>query len=236
LSYITPRRELGEIGPLVGRNRFSEAGDRLLQTGSISPLIGNQSAQKYGVRRDAGVCAGSRLDGQPVALLAFADAVIGRGFRQIERREGWRSAPGQFDARHVGRSQRLTWLVGDQLGDRQVIAVVADGAGVVSRKGADEEKRWVYLDVGKFNGLAETMDESIKYRIATPGRGGAAGLVVLAGPTCDSADILYERTEYRLPLGLAIGDKVEILATGAYTASYASVGFNGFSPIRTYCI
>ena len=31
-------------------------------------------------------------------------------------------------------------------------------------------------------------------------------------------------------------DKVEILSAGAYTASYASVGFNGFAPIRTYCI
>jgi len=80
------------------------------------------------------------------------------------------------------------------------------------------------------------MDESIKYRISTPGRAGASGPVILAGPTCDSADILYERTEYRLPLGLEVGDKVEILSTGAYTASYASVGFNGFSPIRTYCI
>src|ERR1700730_15027141 len=65
---------------------------------------------------------------------------------------------------------------------------------------------------------------------------GARGRVVLAGPTCDSADILYEHTEYRLPLGLEVGDKVEILSTGAYTASYASVGFNGFSPIPTYCI
>ena len=63
-----------------------------------------------------------------------------------------------------------------------------------------------------------------------------AGPVVLAGPTCDSADILYEKTEYRLPLGLEVGDKVEILSAGAYTASYASVGFNGFAPIRTYCI
>ena len=60
--------------------------------------------------------------------------------------------------------------------------------------------------------------------------------VILAGPTCDSADILYEHTEYRLPLDLAVGDKVEILSTGAYTASYASVGFNGFPPLRTYCI
>jgi len=62
------------------------------------------------------------------------------------------------------------------------------------------------------------------------------GPVILAGPTCDSADILYERTEYTLPLGLEVGDKVEILAAGAYTASYASVGFNGFPPLRTYCI
>ncbi len=107
---------------------------------------------------------------------------------------------------------------------------------LISEKGGGDDRRWVYLDVGKFNGLAETMDESIKYRIATPGRGGACGPVILAGPTCDSADILYEKTEYRLPFGLAVGDKVEILSAGAYTASYASVGFNGFSPIRTYCI
>jgi ornithine decarboxylase len=107
---------------------------------------------------------------------------------------------------------------------------------LISEKGCGDSRRWVYLDVGKFNGLAETMDESIKYRFATPGRSGVSGPVILAGPTCDSADILYERTEYRLPLGLEVGDKVEILSTGAYTASYASVGFNGFSPIRTYCI
>jgi ornithine decarboxylase len=107
---------------------------------------------------------------------------------------------------------------------------------LITRKGDGDERRWVYLDIGKFNGLAETMGESIKYRIATPGRNGALGPVILAGPTCDSADILYEQTEYRLPLGLEIGDKIEILAAGAYTASYASVGFNGFAPLRTYCI
>ncbi|HZU89516.1 MAG TPA: type III PLP-dependent enzyme, partial [Stellaceae bacterium] len=120
-------------------------------------------------------------------------------------------------------------LVGDA-------GVIQSEVVLIARKGDGDERRWVYLDVGKFNGLAETMDESIKYRIATPGRDGALGPVILAGPTCDSADILYERTEYRLPLGLEIGDKVEILAAGAYTASYASVGFNGFAPIRTYCI
>jgi ornithine decarboxylase len=120
-------------------------------------------------------------------------------------------------------------LVGDA-------GVIHSEVVLISEKGGGDDRRWVYLDVGKFNGLAETMDESIKYRIATPGRSGQCGPVIIAGPTCDSADILYEKTDYRLPLGLEIGDKVAILAAGAYTASYASVGFNGFAPIRTYCI
>ncbi|MGE5271914.1 MAG: type III PLP-dependent enzyme [Thiohalocapsa sp.] len=107
---------------------------------------------------------------------------------------------------------------------------------LIANKGDGDEKRWVYLDVGKFNGLAETMDESIRYRIEVPGRAGPSGPVVIAGPTCDSADILYERSDYRLPLSLEVGDKVAILSAGAYTASYASVGFNGFPPLRTYCI
>lgn len=120
-------------------------------------------------------------------------------------------------------------LVGDA-------GIIQSEVVLISEKGGGDGRRWVYLDVGKFNGLAETMDESIKYRIVTPERGPSQGPVVLAGPTCDSADILYEKTEYQLPLGLCVGDKVEILSAGAYTASYASVGFNGFSPIRTYCI
>ena len=114
--------------------------------------------------------------------------------------------------------------------------VIQSEVVLISRKAANEEKRWIYLDVGKFNGLAETMDEAIKYRIKTPADGGPTGPVVIAGPTCDSADILYEKTRYRLPLELKVGDKVEIQATGAYTSSYASVGFNGFTPIKTYCI
>jgi ornithine decarboxylase len=107
---------------------------------------------------------------------------------------------------------------------------------LVSQKSFGDERRWVYLDIGKFNGLAETADESIQYRIRTQADGGATGPVVIAGPTCDSADILYEKSGYNLPLALKPGDKVEFLAAGAYTASYASVGFNGFAPIRTYCI
>jgi ornithine decarboxylase len=107
---------------------------------------------------------------------------------------------------------------------------------LISRKDDSERDRWVYLDIGKFGGLAETMDESIKYPITTPRDGGVVGPVVLAGPTCDSADILYEKAPYLMPLDLEIGDKVKILGTGAYTSTYSSVSFNGFAPLKTYCI
>ena len=114
--------------------------------------------------------------------------------------------------------------------------VIESEVVLIADKGLGDSKRWVYLDVGKFNGLAETMDESIKYRIETPADGGPTGAVIIAGPTCDSADILYEKTEYKLPLALKVGDKVRIMAAGAYTSTYASVGFNGFEPLKTYCI
>ena len=107
---------------------------------------------------------------------------------------------------------------------------------LISRKDYDDEKRWVYLDIGKFSGLAETMDEAIKYRVRTARDGGPTGPVVLAGPTCDSADILYEKTDYRLPLDLQVGDRVQIMSAGAYTTTYSSVGFNGFPPLKSYCI
>ncbi|MBC8129976.1 MAG: type III PLP-dependent enzyme, partial [Rhizobiaceae bacterium] len=101
---------------------------------------------------------------------------------------------------------------------------------LVSRKSASDENRWVFLDIGKFGGLAETMDEAIRYPIRTPRDHDAMEPCVLAGPTCDSADVLYERTPYDLPLSLTIGDEVLIEGTGAYTTTYSAVAFNGFEP------
>ncbi|MBL8699073.1 MAG: type III PLP-dependent enzyme [Alphaproteobacteria bacterium] len=106
---------------------------------------------------------------------------------------------------------------------------------LISRKGRNDPRRWVYLDIGKFGGLAETLDEAIQYPISTPRRG-KVERVILAGPTCDSADVIYEKADYRLPLDLEVGDRLEIRATGAYTTTYASVAFNGFEPLKTYCI
>jgi ornithine decarboxylase len=96
--------------------------------------------------------------------------------------------------------------------------------------------RWVYLDAGVYNGLDETLYERIHYRIRTPRNGGACGPLILAGPTCDSADILYRRHACQLPLDLEIGDPIDFLSAGAYTASAAAVAFNGLPPLKSYFV
>ncbi|SFP87249.1 type III PLP-dependent enzyme [Pseudomonas borbori] len=104
---------------------------------------------------------------------------------------------------------------------------------LVARKSRTAVERWVYVDVGKFSGLIETMDEAIKFPIWTEKKGEMEE-VVIAGPTCDSADIMYENYKYGLPLNLAIGDRLYWLSTGAYTTSYSAVEFNGFPPLKAY--
>jgi ornithine decarboxylase len=115
--------------------------------------------------------------------------------------------------------------------------VIESEVVLVSKKSRDEDEvRWVYLDIGKFGGLAETMDESIRYPIRTPHDDDRVAPCVLAGPTCDSADVLYEKEPYWLPFSLEIGDKVLIEGTGAYTTTYSAVAFNGFPPLKTHVI
>jgi ornithine decarboxylase len=107
---------------------------------------------------------------------------------------------------------------------------------LISKKAAEEDLRWVYLDIGKFGGLAETMDEAIRYPIRTERDADERLPCVIAGPTCDSVDVLYEKNPYELPVSLSIGDEVLIEGTGAYTTTYASVAFNGFEPLKAYVI
>lgn len=106
---------------------------------------------------------------------------------------------------------------------------------LISRKDNTALNRWIYTDVGKFSGLIETLDESIKYAIYTEKKGKCEGAIV-AGPTCDSADIMYEDYKPKLPLSLEIGDRLYWLSTGAYTSSYSAVEFNGFPPLKVHCI
>ena len=120
--------------------------------------------------------------------------------------------------------------------------LVAD-AGVISaevvlvcHKAKNDPVRWVYLDIGRFGGLAETEGESIKYRFETEHDDTETGPVAIAGPTCDGADILYEKANYRLPLALRSGERVRLMSTGAYTTTYASQRFNGFAPLQEHYV
>jgi len=106
---------------------------------------------------------------------------------------------------------------------------------LISRKSRTSLERWVYTDVGKFNGMMETLDEAIKYPLYATKKG-VTEKVILAGPTCDSVDTLYEDFQYDVPLNLSIGDRLYWLSTGAYTGSYSAVKFNGFPPLKTFVI
>ena len=160
---------------------------------------------------------------------------------------------GGFPANYIQRTndletyaEEITRFLKEDFGDdlpeiilepgRSLIAnagVLVSEVVLVARKSRTAVERWVYADVGKFSGLIETMDESIKFPIWTEKKGEMEE-VVIAGPTCDSADIMYEHYKYGLPLNLASGDRLYWLSTGAYTTSYSAVEFNGFPPLKSY--
>ena len=95
-----------------------------------------------------------------------------------------------------------------------------------------ERQHWLFLSVGKYNGLYE-MDE-LQYRLVFPTHetDGPAVSAVVAGPTCDSDDaFVHDDSLVRVPAGLASGDPVWILSCGAYATSYTTRGFNGIDPL-----
>ncbi len=137
--------------------------------------------------------------------------------------------------RHFGQ-RRLRTIIEPGRGMVGDAGMIRSEVVLISTKSDAETTRWVYLDIGKFGGLAETMDESIRYPITSKRDGDATSPCIIAGPTCDSVDVLYEKNPYPLPVTLEIGDVLMIEAAGAYTSAYSSVGFNGFDPLKTYCI
>jgi Diaminopimelate decarboxylase len=85
-----------------------------------------------------------------------------------------------------------------------------------------EESYWIYLDTGVFNGLAEVLG-GISYPMYAEQKGEIKPYTI-AGVSCDSMDIISNFTY--LP-DVDVGDRIYIMATGAYTTVYAA-NFNGF--------
>jgi len=108
---------------------------------------------------------------------------------------------------------------------------------LISKKSVLNQYEWMYLDCGVYNGLMETLDESIKYPIFTEKENSAGKKeYIIAGPTCDSLDTLYQNFKYLLPSNLKDGDKLYFLTTGAYTSTYSTIAFNGFPPLKVYVL
>jgi ornithine decarboxylase len=223
--------------PAMAAAMLQLAPDLGLQPCGVSFHVGSQQLDptrwESAISDAAGVFGEVGQRGIPLSLLN-----LGGGFPARYSPE----VPGIAEyAKHIDSSLRGTFndetrvivepgrfLVGDA-------GVLRSRVVLIAHKSHNDDTRWVYLDVGRFRGLAETENEAISYPLVTGcDDGGEVGPVTLAGPTCDSADVIYEQTPRHLPMALKVGDYVDFLCTGAYTASYSSVAFNGFPPLPTY--
>ncbi|WBB64375.1 alanine racemase [Streptomyces sp. WMMC500] len=117
-------------------------------------------------------------------------------------------------------------------------AIRAHVARLSSRRHTDGGRDyWLFLSCGKFNGLYEV--DQLQYPLVFPSHGAAAELVpaVVAGPTCDSDDVVAGgRVPVQVPRAAASGDPVWILSSGAYAVSYMTRGFNGYGPLPHTCL
>ncbi|MBE0428066.1 MAG: type III PLP-dependent enzyme [Nitrospirae bacterium] len=115
-------------------------------------------------------------------------------------------------------------------------AVVGDAGVLVTSligkaKRGDED--WLYIDVGVFNGLMESVG-GIKYSyiVECNKQSKHKKLWTIAGPSCDSFDVIDRNVTLPEP---DVNNLILILSSGAYTVSYASE-FNGFSIPKTILI
>ncbi|MBN1602936.1 MAG: type III PLP-dependent enzyme [Chitinispirillaceae bacterium] len=87
---------------------------------------------------------------------------------------------------------------------------------------------WYYLDDGLYGSFSGKLYDHAEYPFYTERKNGPLHKSVLAGPTCDSIDVVYE--DVMLP-SLNVGDLIMFNSMGAYTSASAST-FNGFTKTR----
>ncbi|MBW2309866.1 MAG: type III PLP-dependent enzyme [Deltaproteobacteria bacterium] len=131
-------------------------------------------------------------------------------------------------------------LIGDRFPEDTAIhlepgrAVIGDAGILVSSvigKARRQDEDWLYIDVGVFNGLMESLG-GIRYTYIVEAGEGSEKWWTIAGPSCDSFDVIDRYVTLPDP---DIGALILILSSGAYTVSYASE-FNGFSIPKTILI
>jgi len=112
--------------------------------------------------------------------------------------------------------------------------VVGPAGTLVTRvigKAIRENKHWYYLDDGVYGALSGLMFDHAKYQYKAL-RNGATQLSTLAGPTCDSLDIIARGEQ--LP-ELELGDIVYVQNIGAYSVA-TGTNFNGLPPAKVVMV
>jgi ornithine decarboxylase len=119
-------------------------------------------------------------------------------------------------------------------------ALVAESAVMVATIiGVDDRggQRWVYLDVGGYNGMMEAVQTGGRWAFPLGTSRDVADVPLIpctvTGPSCDSTDTMFYDVD--LPCSLETGDRLYIGSAGAYTLSYAS-NFNGFMIPKVHAI
>jgi ornithine decarboxylase len=104
-------------------------------------------------------------------------------------------------------------------------ALVADAGALITTvigRAQRDELTWLYADAGIFNGLMEAVG-GIEYRFVPLEAAGREAACVIAGPSCDSMDIVAKNVLIAPP---SVGERLLVFPGGAYTTVYAS-RFNG---------
>jgi ornithine decarboxylase len=195
----------------------------------------NVEAWDHALASTAAIFRGCAERGMPLSMVNLGGGFPAKYVRKTPKLESYGKAIFRALRKHFGNNLPST-IVEPGRGLVGNAGIIEAEVVLVAKRSPEDEIRWVYLDIGKFHGLAETIAESIRYPIRTRKDRDEMAPCIIAGPTCDSVDVLYEKHPYPLPVSLAIGDKVLIEATGAYTTTYSSVGFNGYPPLRQYVI
>jgi ornithine decarboxylase len=192
-----------------------------LRPEGLSFHVGSQCLDASSWRRALETCAVIWADAARHGL-ALRLLNVGGGFpvRHLKHTPPWREIGAE-----IGRAVGELFPADVELIVEPGRALVGGAAVMVASvigKARRGEERWVYLDVGVFNGLMESIG-GLGYELRTE-RSGPSSRHVLAGPSCDSMDVIS--TDVELP-ELEVGDRVYVMNAGAYTLSYAS-RFNGF--------
>ncbi len=107
---------------------------------------------------------------------------------------------------------------------RYIAAPAAIAVSSVMGRALRDGRWWYYLDDGVYGSYSGQMYDHAKYPVEALAAPGGTYPSVLAGPTCDSIDVICENLE--LPL-LDVGDLIVGRTMGAYTWASASE-FNFF--------